>query len=417
MSGAYLSPISFPEILPIWDHADSRPLYRRVAAVRGLFGLPMSLFLLAIIFPGSEVPVVQKASAYIYLAFAAVATIIHQSRTSVHWRKAHIGHYVGFTVFILGNAAYSLWVTENTLQALMWAVWLPEMYVEGAVARPGPFKPFYPITALREYRAARRAAVVAAAEQEALERKRINAELAATKLELQRVNRSLAMSALAASVAHELSQPLAAVTVNAGAAIRWLSGDVIDLGEARKALNRIRDDSNRAAEVITSFRAMLKDGEHQWSRLMLSDLITESLDILSADIQKHGVVVRINSAGAMPSVQGDQVQLRQVFLNLMSNAIDAMEGIVDRPHLLAIRFEVTEDSFVTVSIEDSGKGMDTKDPDRVFDAFFTTKSKGMGMGLFISRMIVEAHGGNLRAVSQPGRTTFHVSIPIDTRPE
>jgi hypothetical protein len=138
MSGAYLSPISFPEILPIWDHAADRSLFRRVAAVRGLFGLPMSLFLLAIIFPGSEVPVVQKASAYIYLAFAAVATIVHQSRTSVHWRKAHIGHYVGFTVFVLGNAAYSLWVAENTLQALMWAAWLPEMYVEGAVARPGP---------------------------------------------------------------------------------------------------------------------------------------------------------------------------------------------------------------------------------------------------------------------------------------
>lgn len=413
MSGAYLSPISFPEILPIRDHAADRPLFRRVAAVRGLFGLPMSLFLLAIIFPGSEVPVVQKASAYLYLAFAAVATIIHQSRTSVHWRKAHIGHYVGFTVFVLGNAAYSLWVTENTLQALMWAMWLPEMYVEGAVARPGPFKPLYPLTALREFRAARRAAAVAAVEQEALERKRINAELAATKLELERVNRSLAMSALAASVAHELSQPLAAVGMNASTAIRWLSGDVIDLGEARKALNRIRDDSDRAAAVITSFRTMLKDGEDQRAQLDVRRVVTEALDILATDIQKHAVVVRIASAAPSPTIQGDQVQLRQVFLNLMSNAIDAMDGIVDRPHLLAIRFDVTEDRFLTVSIEDSGKGLATKDPDRIFDAFFTTKSKGMGMGLFISRMIVEAHGGTLHARSQPGRTTFHVSIPID----
>jgi len=417
MSGAYLSPISFPEILPIWDRAADRFPFRRVAAVRGLFGLPMSLFLLAIIFPGSEVPLVQKASAYIYLAFAAVATIVHQSRTSVHWRKAQIAHYVGFTAFVLGNAAYSVWVAEDMLQALMWAVWLSEMYVEGAVARPGPFQPLYPITALREFRAARRAAAIAAVEQEALERKRINAELAATKRELERVNRSLAMSALAASVAHELSQPLAAMAMNAGTAIRWLSGDVIHLDEARKALNRIRDDSDRAAAVITSFRTMLKDGEHQRAPLVLSDLVSESLEILATDIQKHGVVVRINSPGPLPSIQGDQVQLRQVFLNLMSNAIDAMDGIVDRPHLLSIRFDVTDDGFITVSIEDSGKGLEIKDPDRIFDAFFTTKSKGMGMGLFISRMIVEAHGGHLRARSQPGRTTFHVTIPIDSRPE
>ena len=94
-----------------------------------------------------------------------------------------------------------------------------------------------------------------------------------------------------------------------------------------------------------------------------------------------------------------------------------MDGIVDRPHLLAIRFDVTEDGFVTVSIEDSGKGLETKDPDRIFDASFTTKAKGMGMGLFISRMIVEAHGGHLHARSQPGRTTFHVTIPNDSRPE
>jgi signal transduction histidine kinase len=412
MSGLSVSPIAFPEILPIWDHAVTRQVARRIAAVRGVFGLPMAFFLLAIIFPGTEVPVAQKVATYFYLGFAAVATILHESRANRHWRLAFLAHYVGFTVFILGNAAYSLWVSHNVLQALMWAIWLPEMYVEGAVARPGPFNPLYPISALREWRAARVAAVIAAQEQEAMERKRMNAELAATKLELERVNRSLTMSALAASVAHELSQPLAAVAINAGAATRWLSGDVIDLGEARKALSRIVDDSHRATAVITSFRRMLNEGDPKRARLDLSDLISESLEILATDIQKQSVAVRVISPEPLPAVQGDRVQLRQVFLNLMSNAIDAMDGIVDRPQLLVIRFELTEGKFATVSVEDSGRGIEIKDPDRIYDAFFTTKPKGMGMGLFISRMIVEAHGGNIRVKSQLGRTTFHVSIPI-----
>jgi signal transduction histidine kinase len=221
-----------------------------------------------------------------------------------------------------------------------------------------------------------------------------------------------ALRASPRSMTSPLSQPLAAVAINAGAATRWLSGDVIDLGEARKALSRIVDDSHRAAAVITSFRTMLNEGDPKRARLDLGDLISESLDILATDIQKQAVVVRVMSPEPLPAVQGDRVQLRQVFLNLMSNAIDAMDGIVDRPQLLVIRFELTEGRYATVSIEDSGRGIEIKDPDRIYDAFFTTKPKGMGMGLFISRMIVEAHGGNVRVKSQPGRTTFHVSIPI-----
>lgn len=397
---------SFPQILPFWDSASARTLHR-VIIVRSIYGVAMTLFLLAVIFPGSEVPVIQKISTYFYFGFAATTTVIYQSLTNPHRRVANIWHFVGFMIFTLGNAAHSLWVSNDAIRALFWGFWLSEIYVEGAV-RSGVINPFYPIVMLRDYRARIKAGVAATAAREAAERQRINDELASTKLQLERVNRSLTMSALAASIAHEVSQPLAAVVVNANAAKRWLSGNNIE--EARKALGRAVEDGHRAAAVITSFRRMLHEAEPCRSSLDVGDLVKEALDILSTDVQKHRVSVSMVALDEIPTIQGDPTQLRQVFLNLMSNAIDAMDGVVDRPHLLIVRCEEIDNMRAIVSVEDSGRGIENLE--RVYDAFFTTKPKGMGVGLFISRMIIEAHNGTLTVKSQPGRTKFYVSLPI-----
>jgi|GEM_PF-3541760 len=404
-----VSRFSFPQILPFW-HKASGHTRDRVIVVRSVYGAAMTLFLLAVIFPGSEIPLVQKISTYIYFVFAATTTVIYQSLTNPHRRAAHIWHFTGFAIFTLGNAAHSLWISHDAIRALFWAFWLSEIYVEGAVVRGGVFNPFYPIVALRGYRARVKAGVAAAAIREAAERRRINDELASTKLQLERVNRSLTMSALAASIAHEVSQPLAAVVVNAGAAKRWLAGNNVE--EARKALGRVVEDGHRVTAVITSFRRMLHEDEPCRSSLSIGDLVKDALDILAADIQKHNVDVNLLSLDEVPSILGDPTQLRQVFLNLMSNAIDAMDGVVDRPHLLIVRCEEIDNTQAIISVEDSGRGI--KDVGRVYDAFFTTKPHGMGVGLFISRMVVEAHNGTLTVKSQPGRTKFYVSLPIES---
>ncbi len=402
---------SFPQILPFWDSASDRTL-RRVVIVRSVYGAAMTLFLLAVIFPGSEIPVIQKISAYIYFGFAATKTIIYQSLTNPHRRVANVWHFIGFAIFTLGNAAFSLWTSHDPIRAMCWAFWLSEIYVEGAVVRGASFSPLYPVMALRDYRARVKAGVKAAAIREAAERQRINDELAATKLQLERVNRSLTMSALAASIAHEVSQPLAAVVVNADAAKRWLAKNNID--EARKALDRAAEDGHRAAAVVASFRSMLHEAVPCRSPIRVGDLVEEALDILATDIQKHSVDVSLLSLDEIPSIKGDPTQLRQVFLNLISNAIDAMDGVLDRPHLLIVRCEEMDKMRTVISVEDSGLGI--KNLRQAFDAFFTTKPKGMGVGLFISRMIVEAHNGTLTVKSQPGRTKFYVSLPIEKVP-
>lgn len=403
-----VSRFSFPQILPFWNAAAGRAL-KRVVLVRNVYGAAMTLFLLAVIFPGSEIPVIQKLSTYIYFGFAATMTVIYQSLTSPHRHIANIWHFIGFAVFILGNAAHSLWALHDPVRALCWAFWLSEIYVEGAVIRGGVFNPFYPVVALRDYRARIKAGAAEAAIREAAERQRINDELASTKLQLERVNRSLTMSALAASIAHEVSQPLAAVVVNADAAKRWLAGNNVE--EARKAVSRAAEDGHRAAAVISTFRRMLHEVEPSRSWIDVGDLVREALDILATDIQKHNVSVSLLSLDEVPSLQGEATQLRQVFLNLMSNAIDAMDDVLDRPHLLIIRCEEIDNMQAVISVEDSGRGI--KDLQRVYDAFYTTKPNGMGVGLFISRMIVEAHNGKLTVKSQPGRTKFYVSLPIE----
>lgn len=450
-------PISFPQLLPGLAETSNHVLNRGIGAVREVFGLTMALYLLVVIFPGSEIPLFQKLSAYVYVFFAAIAT--YQSRTNLH-HSAMIGHLAGFTVFALGNSAYSYLVSHNLLLAVFWAVWLPGIYVERAmvrvpktgirylltplcllvvavagylgwstlttpglvagdlfllipIAHVGSLNLVYLLAAAGDHCARSFAGHRAQRmkQQEETER-RLNAELAATQQQLERLNRSLSMSALAASIAHEISQPLASVVTNTGAALRWLDSERMAVAEARQALGRVVADGHRASAVISTFRSMLSQGAPKRVSLNLRELADEALDILAPEIHKNGITVLKPFAPALPTIHGDRVQLRQVILNLLANAIEAMTEVVE-PRLLIVRYGRDDHGRAILCIEDSGVGLATSDPERVFEAYFTTKPEGMGMGLFISRMMAEAHGGSLRVDSRPGRTRFYLSIPVE----
>ena len=449
-----LPSVSFPQLLPSWINAADNNFTRSIATVHRVFGLTMALCMLAVIFPGTQIPLGQKVFAFLYIIFATVVT--YQSRTYTKRQSASTLHSTGFVLFTVGNAAFSLWVSNDLMRALFWVLWLPGTYVERAtICGPKDWRPLlatvsllavasasYLLWANLDYSLAARllllipvahvgsisllymlstmgdqlrifgrgrTALVKA--REAAERKS-NAEHVATQLQLERINRSLTLGALAASIAHEINQPLASIVTNAAAAARWLREEHLDLDEARQAIARVVQDGHRAGAIIASFRAVLSEGEPPQRTLLQGNaLVKEALDILEPEMQKRAVVVLTPTLEDLPSIRGDHVQLRQVFLNLITNALDAMVEVIDRPRLLIIRCEREGDMGV-ISVEDSGPGIGVKDPKRIFEAFFTTKPSGMGMGLFICRMIVEAHGGALKVESRPGRTKFYVRLPV-----
>jgi PAS domain S-box-containing protein len=247
------------------------------------------------------------------------------------------------------------------------------------------------------------------------ERKRAEEErerLRQLEADLAHINRVSMMGELAASIAHEVNQPLSGVVSNANACLRWLAGDAPNLEEVREAARRIVRDGKRAAEVIARIRALAKRAETPKERLDLNETMREVLVLVGDVAKRKSVNVRMQFADDLSPVSGDQVQLQQVVLNLVMNGIEAMSGIGERPRELIITTQNIEAGEVQVTVEDTGTGLDPDVRDKIFDSFYTTKPGGMGMGLAISRSILEAHGGRLWATAKDGPgTVFHFTLP------
>jgi PAS domain S-box-containing protein len=231
--------------------------------------------------------------------------------------------------------------------------------------------------------------------------------------ELAHVARVSALGTLTASIAHEVNQPLAGIVINGKTSLRYLEADAPDINEVREATQRIIRDANRAGEVISRLRSLFKKTGTTILPLELSDTIREVLALTNREIEKNRVVVKTVITKDLPPVLGDRVQIQQVLLNLILNAVEAMASIDDRPRELTITTQITGEDQVQIAIKDSGPGLDKETEGRMFDAFFTNKKHGMGIGLSISRSIVEQLGGKLWAESQtfPG-TTFLFTLPV-----
>ena len=232
-----------------------------------------------------------------------------------------------------------------------------------------------------------------------------------TQAALAHVTRVMTMGELTASIAHEVNQPLAGIVINGNACLRWLGGESPNLAEAREAAQRIIRDGTRANDIITRVRALARKTGTLSERVDLNEAIREVIALCQGEARKHGVALRTQLPGDLPPVRGDRVLIQQVVLNLVLNGIDAMSDVPDRSRELVIHAQGEAD-HVRVTVHDSGIGLDPQALDRIFDALYTTKPGGMGMGLSISRTIVENHGGRLAVVSQDGPgATFEFTLP------
>jgi PAS domain S-box-containing protein len=229
--------------------------------------------------------------------------------------------------------------------------------------------------------------------------------------ELAHVSRVTTMGELSASLAHEVNQPLAGIVTNANASLRWLGGELPNLNEARNAIRRIIRDGNRAGDVILRMRDLFKKARAAKERLDINDAIEEVVVLTQSEARRNKVALRMELATDLPAVMGDRVQLQQVVMNLILNGIEAVSTVERRERDLVIRTQRGEGDEVRVAVRDSGIGFDPMSADRIFDAFHTTKPGGLGMGLSISRTIVENHGGRLWAVLNDGPgATFQFTL-------
>jgi PAS domain S-box-containing protein len=231
--------------------------------------------------------------------------------------------------------------------------------------------------------------------------------------ELAHVTRVTTLGELTASIAHEVNQPLAAAVANAEACLRWLDRDIPDLTAARRSVEWVINDSCRASEVIRRVRALAKKSDIEKVPLDVNDVIREAIVLVQRELSSHLVSLRTELAPSLPKIFGDRVQLQQVIINLVMNGIEAMLPITDRSRELVVQSGQDETRRVLVSVTDCGVGISAENANRLFNAFFTTKSSGMGMGLSICRSIVEAHGGRLSASPNEGPgATFQFVLPL-----
>jgi len=249
------------------------------------------------------------------------------------------------------------------------------------------------------------------------ERKRAEEALSVAQAELAHVSRVMTMGEMTASIAHEVNQPLAAIVANGDACLNWLGRTPPDLEKARAAVEQIILAAKRGGEVIGRIRALVKKTKAQKTSLDISEVAEEVAALVHGEARKHGVSLRTELAPALPPIEGDRVQLQQVILNLLMNGIEASEGVKDRPRELMIRSQLYSSDSVLLAVQDAGVGFDPDQMPRLFDAFFTTKPGGMGMGLSISRSIIEAHRGRLWASRNAGPgATFQFVLPARSRP-
>jgi signal transduction histidine kinase len=248
--------------------------------------------------------------------------------------------------------------------------------------------------------------------QDVTHRRHAEEALAKLRAELARAARVASLGVLTAAIAHEVNQPLAGIVTNASMCRRMLGVDPPDIERARESASRTIRDAERASEVIKRLRALFCKKGVTYESLDLNEATREVVALSLSELERNKVMVRTELAGELPPIQGDRVQLQQVILNLLLNASDAMGGIDDRPRQIVIRTERDEEDRVKVSVRDTGVGFGPQGVDRLFDAFYTTKNNGMGIGLSVSRSIIESHKGRLWATPNDGPgATFSFSIP------
>ena len=248
------------------------------------------------------------------------------------------------------------------------------------------------------------------------ERKRAEEALQRAQAELTHVTRVATLGEMSASIAHEVNQPLAAVITNANACLRWLARPSPNLDEARQAVERIVKDGNRASEVVGRVRALVKKSPPQKDWLNINDIIVEVIALTRNEMHRNRVLLQTRLSDDLPVIHGDRVQLQQVILNLIINGIEAMSGISEgrRELLVSTEREANESNGLLVAVRDSGEGLTPESLERLFDPFYTTKPDGMGMGLAISRSIIEAHDGRLwSALNEPCGAVFQFTLPQD----
>jgi PAS domain S-box-containing protein len=253
--------------------------------------------------------------------------------------------------------------------------------------------------------------LVSGAVRDLTERTRAEEALRQAKADLAHVNRVTTMGELTASLAHEIKQPIAAAITDANTCVRWLGREQPDLAEAREAASRIIKDATRAADIISRVRLLFEKGTAQKELVDINEVIREMIVLLGSEANLHSISIRVDLAEDLPKVMADRVQLQQVFMNLMLNGIDAMKGITGGGEL-TIQSQRGENEQLVVSVSDTGVGLPAEQADQIFNAFFTTKPHGTGMGLRISRSIVESHGGRLWAAdNSPRGARFYFTLP------
>ncbi len=236
-------------------------------------------------------------------------------------------------------------------------------------------------------------------------------QLRASRRELAEISRHMTMGAMTASIAHEINQPLTGLVTNAEAGLRWLNRAEPDLDEVRAAFKRIIDSGHRASEVVTGIRSMFRKDIGKRIPVDVNDLIGEVLALVRGELESHQVVLRSELGDGLPAIDAEQTQLQQVVLNLVMNAVEAMGSVTDRDRILIVRSQ-SEPHHILITVEDSGPGIEKENLNRVFEAFFTTKTHGMGMGLSICRSIIESHGGQLSVSARsPRGSIFSAKLP------
>ena len=238
--------------------------------------------------------------------------------------------------------------------------------------------------------------------------------LTKARAQIVRIGRITTMGELAASIAHELNQPLGSIVMSGDACLHWLTAKPPNLEEAHQAVEAIIRDGTRASAVLVRTRGLLRQGERLRERLNVNDVVREVIALSEGELRRNEVSWGTDLPGKLPSVVADRILLQQVILNLIINAIEAVRAVSDRTRVLRIRTEEQPPSNIVVLVQDSGVGLDPEHSSRMFEAFYTTKVEGVGMGLTISRSIIEAHGGRLWAIANDGPgSTFCFTLPID----
>jgi C4-dicarboxylate-specific signal transduction histidine kinase len=246
------------------------------------------------------------------------------------------------------------------------------------------------------------------------ERKQAEEALRQAKADLAHINRVTTMGELTASLAHEIKQPIAAAVMNARTCLRWLRRDHPDVAEASEAASRIVKDVTRATDIISRLQMQFQKGPPRRELVDVNEVIREMVALLESEAKRYNILVLTELATDLPQVMGDHVQLQQVLMNLMINGIDAMKD-VDRARELAIQSRRAEGEQLLVSVSDTGVGLPPQQADQIFNAFVTTKPHGTGMGLRMSRSIVESHGGRLWATdNSPHGASFHFTLSANT---